>query len=235
MRILEELKPLWGTAKSVLPIAFFMLFFQFVVLKKSIANHRSVLLGILLSIIGLHVFLKGIAISLLPLGDSIGRDLMLLNNKTTIILFAFVIGYLATLVEPGLKVLALEIEEVSIGAIPNNVLIHAVAIGFGSGMALGIYKILGNISINKIITPILLLVLFLSRFAPEEFVAIAIDSASATTGPVNIPINVALALGLANILNVTDPLLSGFGVVGLTSLGTVLSVLLLGILANIVL
>ena len=47
-------------------------------------------------------------------------------------------------------------------------------------------------------------------FAPEEFVSIAMDSASATTGPVNIPLNMALAIGLAKVLENVDPLLSGF-------------------------
>ncbi len=70
----------------------------------------------------------------------------------------------------------------------------------------------------------------LAYFAPEEYVAIAFDSASATTGPVNIPINMALAIGIAKTLEGVDPLLSGFGIVGLTSMGTVLSVLTLGIL-----
>ena len=58
------------------------------------------------------------------------------------------------------------------------------------------------------------------------------DCASATTGPVNIPINMALAIGLASMLEVTDPLLAGFGIVGLTSMGTILSVLSLGILSR---
>ncbi len=59
------------------------------------------------------------------------------------------------------------------------------------------------------------------------------DCASATTGPVNIPINMALAIGLANVLEVTDPLLAGFGIVGLTSMGTIVSVLSLGMLSKL--
>ena len=58
----------------------------------------------------------------------------------------------------------------------------------------------------------------------------AFDSASATTGPVNIPINMALAIGLAKVLGEVDPLLNGFGIIGLTSMGSVLTVLLLGII-----
>jgi len=228
--LFEALKPLWETAKNVLPIVFFMVAFQLLVLKQTPAGSKQILAGLVLSILGLHFFLKGISLSLLPLGNSIGRDLVLLDNKYIIVAFAFILGYFATLVEPALRVLALEVEEVSVGAIPNKILIHTVAIGFGAGMALGIFKILNNIPTPKIVTPILVLALILAQFAPDEFVAIAMDSASATTGPVNIPLNVALALGLTKILGLTDPLLNGFGIVGLTSLGAVISVLSLGII-----
>ena len=44
------------------------------------------------------------------------------------------------------------------------------------------------------------------------------DSASATTSPVNIPLNMALAIGLAKVLENVDPLLSGFGIVDLPPL-----------------
>lgn len=232
MKFLEALKPLWETTKSVIPIVAFMLAFQLLVLKKAIDAPKQIIGGLILSILGLHFFLKGISFSLLSLGDSIGRDLVLLDNKYIIVGFAFILGYFATLVEPALKTLALEVEEVSVGAIPNKTLIHAVAIGFGTGMALGIFKILNNIPTSKIVTPILVLTLILIRFAPEEFVAIAMDSASATTGPVNIPLNMALAIGLAKISGLTDPLLNGFGIIGLTSLGSVISVLSLGIISR---
>ncbi len=56
--------------------------------------------------------------SLFPLGDSVGQNLVVLERKWTIVLVAFVIGYFGTLVEPALKALALEVEEISVGAIP---------------------------------------------------------------------------------------------------------------------
>ena len=119
------------------------------------------------------------------------------------------------------------------GALPPKILIHAVAIGFGFGMALGVFKILKGIPLAKILLPFLVLVFILVFFVPEQYVAIAMDSASATTGPVNIPLNLAIALGLAKIVEHADPLFSGFGLIGLTSFGAMLSVLVLGILTKI--
>jgi hypothetical protein len=233
MRGLENLGALWETLRSIFPLTAILVFFQLVVLRKPIENIKEFVIGFLLSVFGLHFFLKGVSMSLFPLGDSVGANLVVVERKWLIVLIAFIIGYFGTLVEPALKALALEVEEISIGAIPHKVLIHAVAIGFGIGMGIGIYKILNNISYIKIIVPLLLLIIVLIFLAPEEFVSIAMDSASATTGPVNIPLNMALAIGLTKIIENADPLLSGFGIVGLTSIGAVISVLTLGILTKI--
>ena len=137
------------------------------------------------------------------------------------------------MVEPGLKALALEVEELSAGAIPHKLLIRGVAIGFGGGMAIGMLKILLNVPYVKVLVPLLVVVIILAFITPEPFGAIAFDAASATTGPVNIPLNMALAVGLASVIKGVDPLLAGFGIVGLTSVGAMVSVMVLGIMTKL--
>ena len=161
MRGLKGLNDLWETARSVLPLVLALAFFQLVILRKPIKSVKEFVIGVLLSIFGLHFFLKGISMSLLPLGDSVGENLIVLERKWLMMAVAFVVGYFGTLVEPALKALALEVEEISIGAIPDKVLIHAVAIGFGAGMGIGVYKILNNISYVKVVAPLLLVILVL--------------------------------------------------------------------------
>lgn len=232
MKYIEIFAPLWETMKGILPLTAILTIFQLVILKKPIENVKEFGIGIILAILGLHFFLKGTTMSLIPLGDSVGRNLYVLDRRWIIVILGFVIGYFGTLVEPALKTLALEVEELSVGAIPHMVLIHGVAMGFGLGMGIGMFKILLNIPFIKIVVPLLLFVVILSFFAPEPYVSIAMDSASATTGPVNIPLNMALAIGLASVVETADPLLSGFGIIGLTSIGAMVSVLILGILTK---
>ncbi len=232
MKVFSGLSSLWETASSIIPLAAILAVFQLVILKKPLHNVKEFLTGFILAVLGLHLFLKGTTMSLIPLGDSVGRNLVIIERRWLILIIGFIIGYFATLVEPGLKSLALEIEELSAGAIPNKVLIHGVAIGFGAGMAIGMLKILYNISYIKVLIPLLLIIMILLFFTPEPFGAIAFDAASATTGPVNIPINMALAVGLASVIEGVDPLLSGFGIVGLTSIGSMISVMILGILTK---
>ncbi|HHY10622.1 MAG TPA: DUF1538 domain-containing protein [Firmicutes bacterium] len=227
------LKDLFATFKSLTPIVLGLLLFQLLILKSPLEKPYSFVAGYLLSFAGLFMFLKGITLSLLPLGESVGANLPALGNKFWIIAVGFAIGYLATLAEPALHALAMEAEEISVGALPRQVLIHTVAIGFGTGMALGIAKILFEISSTTIVIPILFITIILTYFAPKGIVGIAFDSASATTGPINIPINMAVAIGLSKILAASDPLLNGFGLVGLTSLGAAISVLIMGIFVGI--
>lgn len=233
MKVVAGLGEFWETVKTILPLTLILLVFQLFVLKKPLSNIKEFLTGFILAVLGLHLFLKGTSMSLLPLGESVGRNLVVIEKRWLIVVIAFVIGYFATLVEPALKVLALEVEEVSVGVIRHKVLVHAVAIGFGLGMAIGIFKILMNISYVKIIVPLLVLIIILIFLTPESFVSIAMDAGSATTGPVNIPLNMLLAVGLAGIIEGADPLLSGFGVVGLTSIGSMISVLTLGVLTRL--
>lgn len=229
MRFIEMLTPIWDTVKGVLPLTSILLIIQLVILRKPIENVKDFSLGILFAIIGLHFFLQGSNMSLIPLGESVGRNLYILDRRWVIVLMGFVIGYLGTLVEPALSSLALEVEEMSAGVISQKLLINAVAAGFGLGMSLGLFKIMNDVQYIKILVPLLVLVIVLAFLTPEPYVSIAMDSASATTGPVNIPLNMALAIGLASIIEGADPLLSGFGVVGLTSVGAMVSVLLLGL------
>ena len=71
MRGLKDLNDLWETARSELPLVLALAFFQLVILRKPIKSVKEFVIGVLLSIFGLHFFLKGISMSLLPLGDSV--------------------------------------------------------------------------------------------------------------------------------------------------------------------
>lgn len=232
MKILEYLAPLWDTVKTILPLTVALLVMQLVVLRKPLESVMVFVVGIVMTILGLHFFLKGAETALVPLADTVGRNLYSLKRPWLILVFGFVLGYFGTLVEPALKVLAEQVDTISSGVISPTMLIHGVAVGFGLGMAIGLYRIIANIPYLYVLLPMLAIIFILSLFSPAPFPSLAMDSASATTGPVNIPLNMAIAVGLAGVLEGVDPLLSGFGIVGLTSLGAMVSVMVLGILTR---
>lgn len=200
MKLLDYMSPLWDSMKGVLPLTGALLFVQVVILRKPLASIAEFFVGLVLAILGLHFFLKGMEMTLIPMADTVGRNLFLLKRPGLILVFGFIIGYFGTLVEPALKVLAYEVETLSTGVITSGMLVHGVAAGFGLGMVLGLYRIMSGIPYSYILIPILLIIFILSFFAPDPFPSLAMDSASATTGPVNIPLNMAIAVGLASVL-----------------------------------
>lgn len=232
LKAIDIFKDLWDTTKSIIPILAVLIFFQVIVLKKPLTNVKELIIGFILSVVGLNIFLKGIYLSIIPLGDTVGESLVNIDNKYFIIIIAFFIGYASTLVEPALRAMALEIEEVSIGVIRSKILIHTVAFGFGIGMAIGIFKILNSIPTPKIIMPILVILAILVYFTPREFAGIAFDAATSTTGPVNVPLNMAIAIGLTRIVGSSNALVDGFGIVGIMSLMPIMAVLTLGIIVK---
>ena len=65
----------------------------------------------------------------------------------------------------------------------------------------------------------------LTYFSTEEFVNVAWDSAGVTTGPVTVPLVLAMGLGLGNAVSTTE----GFGILSMASICPILAVLLMGL------
>ena len=141
-----------------------------------------------------------------------------------LLLFAVVMGYGATLAEPALNALGLTVEELTVGTLRKQTLIRSVAVGVGVGMALGIIKVVWNIPVVYLLIPPYLLALILTIISDDEFVNIGWDSAGVTTGPVTVPLVLAIGLGVASQMHVVE----GFGIIALASVCPVVSVLLTG-------
>lgn len=221
------------TIQTILPICIVLIVFYRFILKSPIENLRQITFGIVLVAIGLIFFIQGLEISLIPLGRSIGLTLPKYGSVSLILVFAFLMGYGATLAEPALTVLALEIEELTAGILTKNVLMNTVAFGVALGIVVGSLKIIYSISFINLIVPYLLIACVLACFAPEYIRGIAFDVATAPTGPVIIPLNFALAFGLATAMGGKDPFLDGFGFVAFASAGPVITVLILGIIVKL--
>ena len=146
-----------------------------------------------------------------------------------VILFAFIMGFGATLAEPALNALGMKVEELSVGTFKKMTLIYAVAIGVGLGIALGAVKIIWNIQILWMLVPSYIILLVLTAISDEQYVNIGWDSAGVTTGPVTVPLVLAMGLGLgARVEGVVE----GFGILSMASACPILAVLLMGISAS---
>jgi hypothetical protein len=88
-----------------------------------------------------------------------------------------------------------------------------------------VLKVIYGWNLAYILLPGYLLLLVVTQLSSEEFVNVGWDSAGVTTGPVTVPLVLAMGVGLGNAVDAVE----GFGILALASLFPILSVLLLGL------
>jgi len=145
-----------------------------------------------------------------------------------VLIFAFIMGYGATLAEPALNALGLTVEELTVGTFKKSLLMQAVAIGVGLGIGLGVAKIIWGIPLIWLLAPPYVLLMFITKTCTEEFVNIGWDSAGVTTGPITVPLVLAMGLGIGGQVGVVE----GFGILAMASVYPILSVLLVSLWVN---
>ena len=210
--------------RSVLPIALIVLVLSvtFVTLEAGVLV--LFMFGTVLLILGMSFFTLGSGISMEPLGDGIGKSL---NKKTKILiplLICFVLGFIITVSEPDLQVLAEQVP-----TIPNSLLINLVGVGVGIFLSITLLRSKKNLPLRTLLVIFYVLIIALSFFAPTEFVPTAFDSGGVTTGPITVPFIMALGAGLASSKKGKHTGEHSFGLVALCSIGPIMSVLLLSI------
>ncbi|MEM7209037.1 MAG: DUF1538 domain-containing protein [Pseudomonadota bacterium] len=232
--------------RAIVPLCIFLYFVLRMFLKRRLSEDSDVSTGITFALVGMTLFGLGIAIGLTPLGAQLGSNVPLAfaeivpfglefsegplfdshTGKLTAIGFAFFLGYGATLAEPALNALGDTVERITVGAFRKKLLMQSVALGVGLGIAAGILKMAYNLPLIGMLIPPYLLVVALTIIAPHSFVNFSWDSAGVTTGPITVPLVLAMGLGVgANIPGVSD----GFGILALASVGPILTVLMVGL------
>jgi hypothetical protein len=215
---------------AIVPITLVVVLLQVSIIHLPMALFARFLIGALLVMIGLLLFLRGVKLGLLPMGEIIGAELPKRAPLPLILLAAFLLGFVVTIAEPDVRVLAHQIDIVSEGEIGENLLILTVALGIGIFVSLAVLRIFLGIPIAYLLATGYLAVLVLSFLTPPDFVPIAFDAGGVTTGPVTVPFILALGIGTASVLGGRSSIGDGFGLVGLASIGPVLGVMLLGVI-----
>lgn len=209
---------------SVLPITVIVLIIAFSMLDVSPYFIGSFLIGSFLIVVGMALFTMGVDMAIMPMGETLSTSLVKTRKPILIVLVFFVMGFVITLAEPDLQILATQIT-----AIPNITLILCIGIGVGLAVAIFVLKVLLKVKLNYILIGLYGLVFILSFLVDKDFVAVAFDAGGVTTGPLCVPFVMALCLGLSNIKTNSKSDDDGFGMVALTLVGPIIAVLILGI------
>lgn len=215
---------------ALLPLLIIFVIFQITRLKLPKRHFHNILKGFIFAFVGLVFFLQGVQIGFLPIGEYMGKVIGATSYNWVLIPIGFVLGLVITLAEPGVKVLNIEVEKFSGGAINKKIMLGFLSIGVAIAIALSMLKILTGISLWYFIVPGYIIAFLLTRNVSKTFIAIAFDSAGVTTGPMIVTFISSLSIGFASTIAGRDPVLDGFGMVSLVALTPVLSVLILGFL-----
>ena len=211
--------------QAVLPIVAIVLVLCFSIAPVSPSILLCFLLGAAMIIMGIMFFTLGAEMSMSPMGERVGAVLTKSRSVPLIIGVGFVLGFLITISEPDLQVLANQVP-----SIPNMTLILSVAAGVGFFLVVAFLRMLLSIALPKLLVVFYALIFVLAAFVPKEFLAVAFDSGGVTTGPITVPFIMALGVGVAAIRSDRHAADDSFGLVALCSVGPILAVLLLGIL-----
>ncbi|MDL2212324.1 DUF1538 domain-containing protein, partial [Erysipelotrichaceae bacterium OttesenSCG-928-M19] len=185
------------------------------------------LVGSLLLIIGMGFFSLGAEMAMTPMGTALGSNITKFKKIAVVIVIVFLMGFIITVAEPDLKVLAQQVS-----SIPNMTLIYTVAIGVGAFLVISLLRILFRVSLAKLLIVFYTIVFGVSFFVPNNFIALAFDSGGVTTGPITVPFILAFGVGLASLRADKSSQEDSFGLVALCSIGPILSVMILGIIYN---
>ncbi len=229
-----------GSVRAIVPLVAFLALVARLA-RAQVADRATIGLGIGFALAGMVLFNLGLTYGLANLGAQSGTavpgafasldgvagtpmyDYAL--GVGVAVLFAWALGFGATVAEPALNAMGQTVETLSNGAFRKSMLITAVSGGVACGIALGVVKLVFVLPLWWFLLPGYLLALLMTWASSEAFTNVAWDSAGVTTGPVTVPLVLAMGLGFGGAVGA----LEGFGVLALASLGPVLAVLGLGL------
>ena len=212
---------------SVLPITILVIIFHFALIHLSIYEMTSFLIGFVFLVLGISLFSLGADISMIPMGEKIGSKLMTKKKQGLLLFSSFLIGFLVTIAEPDLMVLAEKFPSLN-----SWVLIIIVGVGVGLFLMISTWRVLHKLHLKwiLIIGYIIIFALAIGMiFIDKSFVPIAFDSGGVTTGPMTVPFILAFGLGIAGQMRKggKEDSDDSFGAVAVCSMGPIIAVLLL--------
>ena len=230
--------------RAIAPLVIFLFLVLKLVLRERLPNPGEILYGITLTIIGMCIFNIGLTYGLSKLGGSAGSmvpaafmGIEAVENSplyrygiglVIALAFAWFLGFGATIAEPALNALGVTTEQLTEGVFKKTTLIKAVSMGVACGIAVGLAKLIFDLPLVWLIVPGYLTAIVLTMLSDETFVNVAWDSAGVTTGPITVPLVLAMGLGFGNATNAVE----GFGILCMASIGPIITVMLTGLWAR---
>ena len=209
-------------------IVVFFLVCQALFLKLSFKRLKRIAVGVIITYIGLVLFLTGVNVGFMPIGYKLGHSLALVDSRF-LIGFGLVTGVLVVLAEPAIHVLNGQVEDVTGGLVSKKSMMIGLCVGVGAAITLSMVRIVYDFSLVYYIIPGYFISLALSLFVPPVYTAIAFDSGGVASGPMTSGFILPFAVGACVALQGEEAVLrDAFGVVALVAMIPLITIQLLG-------
>ena len=208
---------------SVLPIIGIVMVLCFTIAPISSSILLCFLMGAAMIVIGTMFFTLGAEISMTPMGERLGTAVTRSKKLSIIVILGFVLGFIITISEPDLQVLAEQVP-----SIPNRTLIFSVALGVGVFLVIALLRMLFSIALPHMLITFYILAFLLTLFVPQSFLAVAFDSGGVTTGPMTFPCIMSFGIGIYAIRNDRHTSDDTSGPLAPSPIGPIFAVLTLG-------
>ncbi len=219
---------------ALLPIMLMFLVLKRIAFGMSKKAALRVLIGLLFTFAGLVVFLTGVSAGFMEVGGKIGFALASMENKSFLVIIAFVIGFATILSEPAVHVLTRQIEDVTSGYVKRKAVLIMLSIGVGAAIALSMLRIIiPEIQLWHYLLPGYAIAIAMTFFVPKLFVGIAFDSGGVASGPMTATFVLAFAHGAADATTGADVLADGFGMIAMVALTPLIALQIMGLVYKI--
>lgn len=228
--IKEKFKEVLAT---VLPISLLVVVLNFTVVPLEADVFTRFLLGALFILLGLTIFLIGVDLGITPMGDSFGHAAVRSGKLWVIAVMGLVLGFVISIAEPDLHILADQVEGVTLGVVSKSSLVILVSMGVSALISLGMIRIVKVFSLKTFLLITYGAILVLGILADQFFLAVSFDASGATTGALTVPFLLALSAGASAINKDSQKSEEdSFGLVGIASAGAIIGALILGMISN---
>ena len=216
---------------SMLPIIIIFLVFQLTTKTNSKEKIKSIVFGMVVTLLGLTIFLTGVNSGFMNIGYQIGIKSVEIS-KILLVIFGVLIGYFIVSAEPAVRILTVQVEELTSGSISKKIMQLSLSVSVALSVGLALLRSVTGISILYFLIPGYLFSLIMTFFVPKIFTAVAFDSGGACSGPLTATFLFPIALGACLTIN-GNPLTDAFGLIAFVSMTPLITIQALGLVYKI--
>lgn len=217
---------------AFIPIIVFFFMFQLFGTKLTKHQNGRISIGVVYTYIGLVIFLLGVNVGFLPVGNYLGKLIGSLDYNWIAVPIGMLLGFFVVAAEPAVHVLTKQVYEITSGGIPKKALSISLMIGVAVSVGLSMLRILLHINILWFLVPFYAIALVLMFFVPDIFTAVAFDSGGVASGAMATGFILPFALGVCSAVG-GDVAREGFGVVAMVAMTPLVAIQILGLVYKI--